>query len=143
MKRRAALCFRASAFAALFATLGVAASAETGRESEPLLSDSSATLLTSEELSGVRGGLLRGGVSAHFGVAPSARTSVRLPTLPAAPKVDGLSERTDAAVKLVMNDVTPLILTTLVGGQIPIAGSSEGAAPLFAGFSFIPVSGRP
>lgn len=128
--------------AAMFAACSIAepSSAESRPDDELLLMDASSALLSSDDLSGVRGALLRGGVITTFGLTPLSRAGGRFSALPAAPNVNGLSPTTEVAVKTTMNDVVPLVLTTL-GGEIPVAGPSDNAAPLLAGFSFLPASG--
>lgn len=71
----------------------------------------------------------------------AARLSVA--SLPKAPALSGLSPLREAAVKTVMNEVTPIVLTNVLGAQIPISSAGAGSVPLFAGVTAIPISGRP
>lgn len=140
MKRRAPLglisVFAAMAGAEPLAAQGVAAD-------ELAVPEASAGLLSNSDLASIRGAYLREQFSAARGAATPMRLSAKLPALPSAPSVPGISRQSDTAIKTVINDVVPLVVTTLVGGEVPTSVSAGNAAPLFSGFSFLPVAGRP
>lgn len=126
---------------------GSSAACAQGFPSYPANVDAAAFLLETplgaDELASSLGALERGGITTALGVTPSSRDGVTLPKLPAAPEIPGVSARRAEAVKVVINDVVPRVLTTLVGSEVPTSNANAGAAPLFAGFTFLPIPGRP
>lgn len=100
--------------------------------------------LSTDDLALGLGVLRQGDAVISFGLT-AARQAARLSiaSLPKAPAVSGVSPLREAAVKTVMNEVTPLVLTNVLGAQIPISNAGAGSVPLFAGVTAIPISGRP